>query len=102
MTPERVVIMGAAGRDFHTFNVYFRDNPHYEILAFTATQIPGIANRRDPPSLSGARYPDGIPIYPEEQLETLIREQHIDQVLFAYSDVAHLTVMHLASRVLAA
>jgi predicted GTPase len=102
MGAERVVIMGAAGRDFHTFNVYFRDNPHYEVVAFTATQIPGIANRRYPPSLSGTRYPDGIPIYPEEQLETLIREQHIDQAVFAYSDVAHLTVMHLASRVLAA
>lgn len=102
MPPERVVIMGAAGRDFHTFNVYFRDNSQYEVAAFTATQIPGIANRRYPPSLSGGRYADGIPIYPEEQLEILIREQHIDQVVFAYSDVAHLTVMHLASRVLAA
>lgn len=101
MAVERVLIMGAAGRDFHTFNTYFRQNPNSEVIAFTAAQIPGIADRRYPPLLSGPRYPDGIPIYPEEQLETLIRSKHIDQVVFAYSDVSHLTVMHLASRVLA-
>jgi len=101
MTVERVLIMGAAGRDFHTFNTYFRENPDYEVIAFTAAQIPGIADRRYPPVLSGTRYPHGIPIYPEDQLEKLIRSEHIDQVVFAYSDVTHLTVMHLASRVLA-
>jgi predicted GTPase len=100
-TIERVLIMGAAGRDFHTFNTYFRDNAQYEVVAFTAAQIPGIANRQYPPALSGSRYPHGIPIYPEDQLETLIRRERIEQVVFAYSDVAHLTVMHLASRVLA-
>jgi predicted GTPase len=101
MAVERVLILGAAGRDFHCFNTYFRDNPHCQVVAFTAAQIPGIADRRYPPLLSGPRYPDGIPIYPEEQLETLIRSEHINQVVFAYSDVSHLTVMHLASRVLA-
>ncbi len=101
MAVERVLIMGAAGRDFHTFNTYFRDNRQYEVVAFTAAQIPGIANRHYPPILSGASYPHGIPIYPEDQLEELIRREHITQVVFAYSDVAHLTVMHLASRVLA-
>jgi predicted GTPase len=101
MPVERVLILGAAGRDFHCFNTYFRDNSDYEVFAFTAAQIPGIENRRYPPALSGARYPQGIPIYPEEQLELLIRNHHINQVIFAYSDVSHLTVMHLASRVLA-
>jgi predicted GTPase len=101
MTVERVLILGAAGRDFHCFNTYFRDNPHYEVVAFTATQIPGIADRRYPPALSGSRYAAGIPIYPEDHVETLIRRERINQVVFAYSDVPHLTVMHLASRVLA-
>ncbi|MBI3800528.1 MAG: GTPase [Deltaproteobacteria bacterium] len=101
MPSERVLILGAAGRDFHCFNTYFRDNSHYEVIAFTATQIPGITERRYPAELSGSRYAEGIPIYPEDQLETLIRRQHITQVVFAYSDVSHLTVMHLASRVLA-
>src|SRR5262245_36450239 len=101
MRAERVVIMGAAGRDFHTFNTYFRENANYEVGAFTAAQIPGIAERHYPPALSGARYPHGIPIYAEDHLEKLIQDHHIDQVIFAYSDVAHLTVMHLASRVLA-
>jgi predicted GTPase len=98
---ERVLIMGAAGRDFHTFNVCFRDEPQYEIMAFTAAQIPGIENRHYPPSLSGSLYPDGIPIYPEEKLEELILEKQIEQVIFAYSDLSHVTLMHLASRVLA-
>ena len=98
---ERVLIMGAAGRDFHTFNLCFRDDPAYEVIAFTAAQIPGIENRRYPQSLSGPRYPDGIPIYPEEKLESLIRDERITQVVFAYSDVSHLALMHVASRVLA-
>ena len=80
---ERILLMGAAGRDFHTFNVCFRDDPAYEVIAFTAAQIPGIENRRYPPTLSGSRYPDGIPIYPEEKLEWLIREKQITQVIFA-------------------
>jgi len=101
MTIERVLILGAAGRDFHCFNTYFRDHPAYQVVAFTATQIPGVANRRYPPALSGPRYPEGIPIYPETQLEALIRAHAINQVVFAYSDVSHLTVMHLASRALA-
>lgn len=99
---ERVLIMGAAGRDFHTFNVCFRDDPDHDVIAFTAAQIPGIENRRYPPSLSGARYPDGIPIYAEEKLDSLVREKQITQVIFAYSDISHITLMHLASRVLAA
>ena len=98
---ERVLIMGAAGRDFHTFNVCFRDHPEYEVVAFTAAQIPGIEDRRYPPSLSGSFYPGGIPIYPEEKLEQLILGEEIQQVIFAYSDVSHVTLMHLASRVLA-
>jgi predicted GTPase len=102
MDRERVVIMGAAGRDFHDFNVVFRDDPDVEVVAFTATQIPGIADRRYPPELAGDRYPEGIPIVPEARLEDLIREEHVDSVVFAYSDVAHETVMHAASRVLAA
>jgi len=101
MTSERVVILGAAGRDFHVFNTVFRNDPACEVVAFTAAQIPGIADRRYPPALSGPQYPAGIPIVPEDQLETLIQQRHITQVVFAYSDVSHLTVMHLASRILA-
>jgi predicted GTPase len=97
----RILILGAAGRDFHTFNVSFRDDPNYEVVAFTAAQIPGIASRRYPASLSGALYPDGIPIYPEEELEKLIRDRQISEVVLAYSDLSHLSVMHLASRALA-
>lgn len=89
--------MGAAGRDFHNFNVYFRDNEEYEVVAFTATQIPGIEERIYPPVLAGKLYPKGIPIYPEEILPALVKEHDIEQVIFAYSDVAHLHVMHLAS-----
>jgi predicted GTPase len=100
-TRERVLILGAAGRDFHTFNVCFRENPECEVVAFTATQIPGIECRSYPPSLSGPLYPDGISIYPEEKLEALIFEKQIQQVIFAYSDVSHVTLMHLASRALA-
>ncbi|MEM0357116.1 MAG: cyclic 2,3-diphosphoglycerate synthase [Candidatus Bathyarchaeia archaeon] len=98
---KRVIIMGAAGRDFHNFNVYFRDNEAYEVVAFTATQIPGIEGRIYPPELAGKNYPNGIPIYPEEDLERLIREYDIDEVVFAYSDVSHEYVMHRASIALA-
>jgi predicted GTPase len=97
----RVIIMGAAGRDFHNFNVYFRNNDGYEVVAFTATQIPGIEGRSYPPELAGSRYPNGIPIFPEEQLPELINDRDVDQVIFAYSDVSHEYVMHKASIVLA-
>jgi predicted GTPase len=97
-----VVIMGAAGRDFHDFNVCFRDRQDYRVVAFTAAQIPNIAERRYPPELAGRLYPEGIPIYPEADLERLIRERDVEQVIFAYSDIAHIDVMHKASRVLAA
>jgi predicted GTPase len=97
---ERALILGAAGRDFHTFNTCFRDDPNYQVVAFTAAQIPGIESRRYPPSLSGALYPDGIPIYAEEELEELIARERIQQVIFAYSDVSHVALMHLASRAL--
>ena len=102
MPPIRTLIMGAAGRDFHNFNVYFRDNPAYQVVAFTATQIPNIERRRYPPDLAGSAYPEGIPIYPEEDLTLLIADQAIEQVIFAYSDVPHPYVMHKASMVLAA
>ncbi len=99
---ERMIIMGAAGRDFHNFNVYFRENPDYEVVAFTATQIPNIEDRKYPAALSGDLYPEGIPIYPEVELESLIKEQDIQQVVFAYSDVSHEYIMHIGSRVVAA
>jgi predicted GTPase len=99
---QRILIAGAAGRDFHDFNILFRQNDAYEVVAFTATQIPNIEGRRYPPSLSGPLYPQGIPIYPESQIEQLIRTLTVDQVVFSYSDVSHEYVMHLASRVLAA
>lgn len=98
---EKVIIMGAAGRDFHNFNVYFRDNPRYRVVAFTAAQIPAIENRIYPAALSGALYPEGVPIYPESDLESLIRRFQVDLVAFSYSDVPHLEVMHKASRVMA-
>jgi predicted GTPase len=101
MQKIKVVIMGAAGRDFHNFNVYFRNNSIYEVVAFTATQIPGIEGRTYPPELAGPNYPNGIPIYPEEELPKLIKEHDVDQVIFAYSDVSHEYVMHKASIVLA-
>lgn len=100
--PVRTLIMGAAGRDFHNFNVFFRENPDYEIIAFTATQIPNIDDRKYPAALSGKNYPEGIPIYPELELIPLIEEHKIEQVIFAYSDVPHEYVMHKASEVLAA
>ncbi len=97
----KVIIMGAAGRDFHNFNVYFRNNDACEVVAFTATQIPGIEERSYPPELAGSNYPNGIPIYPEEKLPKLIKEHDVDQVIFAYSDVPHEYVMHKASIALA-
>jgi len=97
----RVLIMGAAGRDFHNFNLFFRNNPHYEVVAFTATQIPDIEDRTYPKELAGELYPKGIPIYSEEKLESLIEREKIDLVVFSYSDVSHEYVMHRASRVLA-
>lgn len=102
MTPVRTLIMGAAGRDFHNFNVFFRDNPAYEVVAFTATQIPNIEGRKYPTELAGKLYPKGIPIYPESDLVQLIKEQKVEQVIFAYSDVPHEYVMHKASEVMAA
>lgn len=99
---ERVIIAGAAGRDFHDFNTFFRINKRYKVLAFTATQIPNIEDRRYPPELAGRLYPDGIPIYPEVELTELIEKLDVNQVVFSYSDVSHEYVMHLASRVLAA
>jgi len=102
MTPQRLIIMGAAGRDFHNFNTVFRGDARTEVVAFTATQIPNIEGRRYPPQLAGPRYPQGIPIYPESELASLIRTLDIDQVIFAYSDVSHQYVMEKASIVLAA
>jgi len=102
MTAIRTLIMGAAGRDFHNFNVFFRDNPDYEVVAFTATQIPNIEGRKYPAELAGKLYPNGIAIYPESDLLKLIDELRVDQVVFAYSDVPHEYVMHKASTVLAA
>ena len=102
MEKIRVLIMGAAGRDFHNFNVFFRDNERYEVVAFTATQIPNIEGRVYPAQLAGSLYPQGIPIHPEDQLADLICDLNIDQVVFAYSDVPHDYVMHKASQVLAA
>lgn len=98
----RVLIMGAAGRDFHNFNVYFRNNADYEVVAFTATQIPNIEGRLYPAELAGPLYPKGIKIYPESDLVKLIHEMKVDQVIFAYSDSPHAYVMHKASTVLAA
>ena len=97
MKRERIIIMGAAGRDFHNFNMAYRDNPHFEVRAFTAAQIPFIEERVYPPELAGPLYPEGIPIYPEEKLAALITGDEIDQVVFAYSDVSHTYVMHKAS-----
>ena len=101
MRRQRVIIMGAAGRDFHNFNAYFRGNEDYEVVAFTAAQIPNIEGRCYPAELSGELYPGGIPIPPEADLAKLIRELAVDDVVFAYSDVAHEYVMHKASEVLA-
>ena len=99
---KKVIIMGAAGRDFHNFNVYYRENENYEIVAFTATQIPDIAGRKYPPELSGKLYPNGIPIYPEDDLVKLIKENDIDEVIFAYSDLPYPYVMEKSAMVNAA
>jgi len=99
--PTRIIIMGAAGRDFHNFNTVFREDPSSRVVAFTATQIPNIEGRRYPRELAGKLYSEGIPIFPESELPRLIRELQADQVVFAYSDVSHETVMHKASLVLA-
>jgi len=99
---EKVIIMGAAGRDFHNFNVYFRDNPRYQVICFTATQIPDIHGRQYPSQLAGSLYPDGIPIKSDERLMEMIKEDTIDLVAFSYSDVPHTEVMHKASQVIAA
>ncbi len=102
MQRRKVLILGAAGRDFHNFNVVYRNDPSCEVVAFTGTQIPDIARRRYPPELAGPYYPQGIPIVPEEELESWIERERVDEVVFAYSDVSHEHVMHLASRAVAA
>ena len=99
---KRILILGAAGRDFHNFNVIFRNNSSYHVVAFTATQIPDIAGRRYPPQLAGGLYPDGIPIFEEKDLERLVADHQIDAVVFSYSDISHQNLMHLASRAVAA
>jgi predicted GTPase len=98
--PKRVAILGAAGRDFHNFNMLYRDDPNAAVVAFTATQIPGIAGRRYPAALAGSRYPEGIAIVDAAELEALCRRERIDTVMFAYSDVTHAEVMHQAARAL--
>jgi predicted GTPase len=97
MKPINAIIMGAAGRDFHNFNVYFRNNESYDVIAFTATQIPGIEKRSYPPELAGPKYPKGIPIFPEAKLPELVKKHSVTEVVFAYSDVSHDYVMHQAS-----
>lgn len=99
---RRIILLGAAGRDFHNFNVVYREDPEAKVVAFTAAQIPGIAGRRYPAALAGPLYPNGVPIVDEAELEEFCRAQNVDEVVFAYSDVAHEQVMHLASRALAA
>src|SRR6516165_2793582 len=98
---KRVLILGAAGRDFHNFNVVFRNNREFQVVAFTATQIPDIAGRHYPPQLAGERYPGGIPIFEEDRMEEIIRDQRVDVAVFSYSDVAYPALMHVASRALA-
>jgi len=99
---KKVIIMGAAGRDFHNFNTYFRDNPNFQVVAFTATQIPDIDGRKYPGPLAGKLYPNGIPIYAEEELDALIKKHDVTKVYFSYSDVSHEYVMHKASQIQAA
>ena len=100
MVRSKIIIMGAAGRDFHDFNTYFRDREDLEVIAFTAAQIPNIDGRTYPPELAGPLYPNGIPIYAEEDLPSLLAKNEVEQVILAYSDIAHLDVMHIASEVL--
>ncbi|HZQ94217.1 MAG TPA: cyclic 2,3-diphosphoglycerate synthase [Candidatus Sulfotelmatobacter sp.] len=99
MKTKKILILGAAGRDFHNFNVVFRGDSEYSVVGFTATQIPGIANRRYPAELAGPLYPAGIPIFEEKDLEHLVEEHEVDAVVFSYSDISHQNLMHLASRV---
>ncbi|MHC4269499.1 MAG: cyclic 2,3-diphosphoglycerate synthase [Planctomycetota bacterium] len=99
MNKRKTIIMGAAGRDFHNFNVFFKDNKDYEVVAFTATQIPNIAGRKYPPELAGSLYPDGISIYDEKELTRLIKDHKVEEVIFSYSDVNHAYVMHKASEI---
>lgn len=101
MSAKKILILGAAGRDFHNFNVVFRGNPEYQVVGFTATQIPGIANRKYPAELAGSLYPNGIPIFEENDLERLIADQAIDAAVFSYSDISYQNIMHLGSRVVA-
>ena len=101
MAKRKIVIMGAAGRDFHNFNCLFRNNPEVEVVAFTATQIPDIEGRVYPPELAGALYPQGIPIYAEDALEKLVKQHGIDEVWFSYSDVSHQYLMDKGSHVVA-
>lgn len=101
MKTKKILILGAAGRDFHNFNVVFRGDPEYNVVAFTANQIPGIANRRYPTELAGALYPAGIPIFDEKDVELLVKEHGIDAAVFSYSDISYQNLMHLASRVVA-
>lgn len=102
MASKKVIIMGAAGRDFHNFNTVYRDNQDYEVVAFTATQIPDIEGRTYPPKLAGSLYPNGIPIFAEDELPELIKKHRIDEVVFSYSDINHVNLMHKASIVIAA
>jgi predicted GTPase len=99
---KNILILGAAGRDFHNFNAFFRNQPDFRVVGFTATQIPGIADRRYPAVLAGAAYPNGIPIFSEHNLEALIAEHHVNAVVFSYSDISYVNLMHLASRAVAA
>ncbi len=99
--PKRVVIVGAAGRDFHNFNTCFRDNPEYRVVAFLATQLPNIANRVYPPELAGSLYPEGIPILPYEELPRLVREEGVEEAILAYSDLTYEDLMHQASELMA-
>lgn len=101
MKPIKTIIMGAAGRDFHNFNVVYRNNNNYEVIAFTAAQIPDIEGRMYPSVLSGPLYPEGVPIFDENNLEDLIKEHRIEEVVFSYSDISHEAVMHKASRIIA-
>ena len=102
MPRKRMIIMGAAGRDFHNFNVLYRDDDRYDVVAFTAAQIPNIAGRKYPASLAGKLYPKGIPIHEEKDLEGLIRRHAVEEVVFSYSDVSYRRVMSLGSRASAA
>ena len=101
MTQRKVIIAGAGGRDFHNFNTFYRDNEDYQVIAFTATQIPNIDDRKYPAQLAGRLYPKGIPIVPEKELDALIAEHEVDEVILAYSDISHQYVMDFASKIMA-